>query len=229
MTTTGIEIATLVAVTGIAMEKILDRLNCYNGIRQARLSCCSSCCEIDILRNLTPSNTHNSQQLQRHNSNTHSTHSNGTSAIALPPNIQEISKKPPRTFSSHYINQIDENNPYNYSSEEEGKNATVIRARRRSSTEELINNTLSPPSDSNCYKLPFPSTIDLFPQRLQQYLPSSGRSSISSSRRSSIDETHHQVTVVIPSPPSNSPQRAPSPTRASSPPTASSPSHSHAH
>ena len=47
------QLATLVIVAGIAIEKLFARLNCYDGVRSLHLGC-SSCCDLDVHRGGSP-------------------------------------------------------------------------------------------------------------------------------------------------------------------------------
>ena len=46
------QLATMVIVAGIALEKIFARLDCYNGVKSLHLGC-SSCCDFDMQRSPT--------------------------------------------------------------------------------------------------------------------------------------------------------------------------------
>ena len=46
-------IATLAIVAGLAIEKVLGHLNCYDGVRHLRCNM-SSCCDVDIDRASSP-------------------------------------------------------------------------------------------------------------------------------------------------------------------------------
>ena len=46
------QLATLVIVAGIAIEKLFARLDCYNGVKSLHMNC-SSCCDFDMQRSPT--------------------------------------------------------------------------------------------------------------------------------------------------------------------------------
>jgi len=213
-----IDIATLVTVTGIALDRIFDHFNCYHGIRQARFSCCSSCCELDIFR--TPSTTHPDISPPSPSPSLKLNNNPARTTLTSPPSFPNIHRQ------SQYSVHTD---TPDYSSEDD-----LIHPipKRRSSTVGLINNLKTPPSDSNCYKTqpppssqetddPPPLTFNIIspatnsPPKLQHYYPPSANS-----RRSSFDNMSQCA---------SSPRLSPIPSPKSSMSPTPSPSQSHNH